>query len=73
MVQVRRASSIEGYKDIAAELEQLWGRKVSERSCYRFAHSSTDPLPAEKCRGRVVIRVSTLTAWANRNRLAIGD
>lgn len=59
---------VEGYKGIAAELERIWGRSVSEDAAWRYAHSDRDPLPAEETRGRVACADAELAAWAARNR-----
>lgn len=59
---------IEGYKGIAAELERIWGRSVSEDAAFRYAHSDSDPLPVEEARRRVWISLEQLEAWAARAR-----
>ncbi len=57
--------TIEGYKSIAAELERLWGRSVSEDAVWRYANGH-DPLPASLARGRVWIAREDLEEWAAR-------
>ena len=58
---------LEGHKLIAAELERLWGRSVSEDCAWRYARAKNDPLPIRSARGRVWIDCEVLSQWAVRN------
>lgn len=59
---------LDGWKEIAAELERLSGVERSRMTLWRYARRRRDPLPARKVMGRTMADLDDLASWWRRNQ-----
>lgn len=63
-----REPAIEGYREIAKVLSEVWGVTVSEDAAYRAATRKESPLPTDGYAGRVWTTRSAIEKWVTDER-----